>query len=122
MKHWAMRLMWVFLVAPWLTWVVFHPLADVRLGWTLVAHPRETRTAVVEMLHNAYDVPPFSYIFNAAGRPNILRSLKTPFTYRGKSRATLKKSLLDAKSPKATRSVLERHATHLTPSMRWDER
>jgi hypothetical protein len=64
MKHWAMRLMWVFLAAPWLTWVVFHPLADVRLGWTLVAHPRESGGAVMETLRDAYDVPPFSYMFN----------------------------------------------------------
>ncbi len=120
-----MRLMWVFLAAPWLTWVVFHPLADARLGWILVAHPRESRTAVAEMLHNAYDVPPFSYMFYAECQPNVLRSLKTSFTYRGKSRTTLGKSPLDAKPPEAKRSVLERHTTYrlsLTPrSIRWDE-
>jgi hypothetical protein len=65
MKHWTMRLTWVFLAAPWLTWVAFHPLADARLAWTLVAHPREARTAVMEALHEAYDVPPASYIFDA---------------------------------------------------------
>ncbi len=65
MNHMAMRLMWVFLAAPWLTWVIFHPLADARLGFALVANPREARTAVMEMLHKAYDVPPFSYVFDA---------------------------------------------------------
>ncbi len=126
MKHSAVRLMWVFLAAPWLTWVVFHPLADARLGLILVARPREARTAVVEMLHNAYDVPPFSYTFNAEGQPNVLRSLKTSFTYRGKSRTTLGKSPLDAKPPEAKRSVLGRHTTHrlslTSRSIRWDER
>ncbi len=80
MKHSAIRLMWVFLAAPWLTWVVFHPLADARLALAFVAHPREARTAVVEMLRNAYDVPPFSYTFKAEGQPKVLRSLKTSFT------------------------------------------
>jgi hypothetical protein len=65
MKQSAMSLMWVFLAAPWLAWVSFHPLVDARLAWTLVARPRETRVAVVEMLHNAYDVPPFSHVFDA---------------------------------------------------------
>jgi hypothetical protein len=93
MEHSAIRLMWVFLAAPWLTWVVFHPLADARLAWALVARPREARAAVVEMLHNAYDVPPFSYMFNAESQPNVLRwSHKTSFTYRGKSRTTLGES------------------------------
>jgi hypothetical protein len=57
--------LWVFFAAPWLAWVAFHPLADVRLVWTLVAHPSEAGAAVVEALHSAYDVPPFSYIFDA---------------------------------------------------------
>jgi len=58
-------LLWVFFAAPWLAWVAFHPLADARLVWTLVAHPRAAGTAVMEALHNAYDVPPTSYIFDA---------------------------------------------------------
>ncbi len=65
MNHVAIRLMWVFLAAPWLTWVIFHPLADARLGFLLVARPREAGTAVMEALHNAYDVPPVSFIFDA---------------------------------------------------------
>ncbi len=68
MRHSAAGLIWVFLAAPWLAWVAFHPLADARLAWTLVARPREARAAVVEMLHNAYGVPPFSYMFDAARR------------------------------------------------------
>ncbi len=126
MGHWAMKLMWVFLAAPWLAWVVFHPLSDARLGLILVAHPREARTAVVEMLHKAYEVPPFSYVFNAEGQPKALRSLKTSFRYRRKFRTTLGRSTLDARRPEAKRSVLESYTTHrlsLTPrSMRWDER
>ena len=65
MERSAWGLLWVFFAAPWLAWVAFHPLADARLGWTLVAHPREAGTAVMEALHNAYDVPPVSSIFNA---------------------------------------------------------
>ncbi len=64
MGHWAMKLMWVFLAAPWLTWVSFHPLADARLVWTLIAHPRESGAAMMQTLRDAYDVPPFSYMFD----------------------------------------------------------
>jgi len=67
MKHSATGvlcvLIWVFLAAPWLAWVAFHPLADARLAWALIVHPREVRAAMVEMLRNAYDVPPFSQMF-----------------------------------------------------------
>ncbi len=65
MRRPELELLWVFLVAPWLAWVVFHPFADLRLAWTLVAHPREAGAAVMEALHRAYDVPPASYIFDA---------------------------------------------------------
>ncbi len=65
MKHSATVLIWPFLVAPWLAWVAFHPIADARLTWVLIAHPRQGRAAVMEALHNAYDVPPFSYMFDA---------------------------------------------------------
>ncbi len=64
MERSAWGLLWVFFAAPWLTWVAFHPLADLRLAWTLVAHSREASAAVMEALHNAYDVPPFSYMFD----------------------------------------------------------
>ncbi len=65
MERSAWGLLWVFFAAPWLAWVAFHPLADARLVWTLVAHPRGAGAAVMEALHNAYDVPPFSSIFDA---------------------------------------------------------
>jgi hypothetical protein len=65
MKRPEWGLLWVFLVAPWLAWAAFHPLADARLVWTLAAHPREAGAAVMEVLHNAYDVPLSTHIFNA---------------------------------------------------------
>jgi hypothetical protein len=61
-------LIWIFLAAPWLAWVAFHPVADARFAWALVAHPRQGGVAVMEALHNAYDVPPFSYTLDAEGR------------------------------------------------------
>ncbi len=119
-------LMWVFLAAPWLAWVAFHPLADARLGWTLVAHPHQAMGAVMEVLHNGYDVPPFSYMFDAMRRPNVLRPHTTSFTYLRKPRSTLRKTLPDAELPEAKRPAPNRRATQRLPltlcSFGWDER
>jgi len=68
------ELLWVFLVAPWLAWAAFHPLADGRLVWTLVAYPREAGAAVMEALQNAYDVPPIAQMVEAVHQPIVVRS------------------------------------------------
>ncbi len=126
MKLSAWGLVWVFLAAPWLAWVAFHPLADARLGRTLVAHPHQAMGAVMEVLHNAYNVPPFSYMFNAMHRPNVLRPRTTSFTYLRKPRSTLRKALTAAEFPEAQPSAPKRSATHRLPqtlcSFWWDER
>ncbi len=77
MKHSATGLvrvvMWVFLVAPWQVWVVFHPIADLRVASTLVTRPREAIPAIVEMLHHAYAVPLLSGI-----RPQCFSHFRRP--------------------------------------------
>jgi hypothetical protein len=102
---------WVFLAAPWLAWVVFHPLADARLAWALVAHPREVKAAMREMLRSAYDVPPFSFAFKATRQPNAARLTKMPPAHYGKPRSKLREFLPNAELPKVKQSGLERCAT-----------
>src|SRR5712692_4143400 len=92
-------LMWVFLAAPWLAWVAFHPLADARLGWTLVAHPHQAMGAVMEVLHNGYDVPPFSYMFDAMRRPNVLRPHTKFFPFLPKPKKQFRKTPSEAGLP-----------------------
>jgi hypothetical protein len=76
---------WTFLAAPWLAWVAFHPVADARLGWALISRPCQGSVAVMEALSNAYNVPPFSYVFNALRQTRAVRS-PTCFSYVAKRR------------------------------------
>jgi hypothetical protein len=111
-KHPALRLLWVFLAAPWLAWVAFHPLADARLAWMLVAHPREARTAVVEMLRNAYDVPPFSYMFDAERQLHRERFHDAARRHVTTSRATAQRTV-------QSRSEGSHSPSHVTGGGRW---
>ncbi len=89
MRHSAIGLIWVFLAAPWLAWVAFHPFADVRLAWTLAVRPREAGVAVTEVLHNAYEVPPFSYMFNVVRQTRAVRPPTCLSTYCGKAQQSV---------------------------------
>lgn len=112
MKHPALRLLWVFLAAPCLAWVAFHPLADARLGWMMVAHPREASAAVVEMLRNAYDVPPFSYMFDAERQLHRERSHDAARRHVTTARAIVRRAV-------QSRSERSHSPSHVTEGGRW---
>jgi hypothetical protein len=119
-------LVWVFLAAPWLAWVAFHPLADARLAWVLVVHPREASAAMMVLLRNAYDVPPFSQMSNALRQPNAIKPIKMSLPHHRRPESKLQKPAPDAKFPEAKQSAPEKRIQYQLPlplrSTGWEER
>src|SRR5574340_636180 len=90
-----------------------------------VTCPREAQVAVMEALHDAYNVPPFSFMFNAMRKPNELKPRTMYFAFPRKRRSTSRKPLQNAALPEARRSAPNKSATRRLPppwcDIEWDE-
>ena len=51
---WARITGWAFVIVPWLVLVVFHPLQDARMFWTVMTRPAEAGTTIAGWLGESY--------------------------------------------------------------------